>query len=98
MHPRARHMLPKSWPRRLARALTPPSARGAPWLAHQQRLSFRAVFLSVMFTSFLCMMPCVASMAMGHVGMMPRLFMSSTLMMLGGFTMVVSRMLMMLSC
>jgi len=40
----------------------------------------------------------MASMAMGHVGMMPRLFMSSTLMMLGGFTMVVSRMLMMLSC
>jgi hypothetical protein len=36
-------------------------------------------------------------MAMGNVGMMPRLFMSSTLMMLGGFTMVVSRMLMMLS-
>ena len=51
-----------------------------------------------MFTGFLCMMPCMASMAMGHVGMMPRLFMSSTLMMLGGFTMVVSRMLMMLSC
>lgn len=57
-------------------------------------LFFRAVFLSVMFTSFLCMMPCVA---MGNVGMMPRLFMSSTLMMLGGFTMVVSRMLMMFS-
>jgi hypothetical protein len=56
------------------------------------------MFLSVMFTRFLCMMPCMASMAMGHVGMMPRLFMSSTLMMLGGFTMVVSRMLMMLSC
>jgi hypothetical protein len=36
-------------------------------------------------------------MAMGHVGMMPRLFMSSTLMVLGGFTMVVSRMLMTLS-
>ena len=52
------------------------------------------MFLSVMFTSFLCMMPCVA---MGNVGMMPRLFMSSTLMMLGGFTMVVSRMLMMFS-
>jgi hypothetical protein len=51
-----------------------------------------------MFTSFLCMMPCMACMAMCHVGMMPRLFMSSTLMMLGGFTMVVSRMLMMLSC
>jgi hypothetical protein len=37
-------------------------------------------------------------MAMGHVCMMPRLFMGSALMMLGGFTMVVSRMLMMLSC
>ena len=52
----------------------------------------------MMFTRFLCMMPCMASMAMGHVGMMPRLFMSSTLMMLGGFTMVVSRLLMMISC
>jgi hypothetical protein len=51
-----------------------------------------------MFTSFFCMMLCMASMAMGHVGMMPRLFMSPTLMMLGGFTMVVSRMLMMLGC
>jgi hypothetical protein len=40
----------------------------------------------------------VASMAMGHVGMMPRLFMSSTLMMLRGFAMVASRMLMMPSC
>jgi hypothetical protein len=30
-------------------------------------------------------------MTMGHVGMMPRLFMSSTLMMLGGLTMAVSR-------
>jgi hypothetical protein len=36
-------------------------------------------------------------MAMGHVGMMPRLFMSSTLMMLGGFTMVVSRLFMVVS-
>jgi hypothetical protein len=90
-------MLPQSWPRRLARALTPPApGRTLSW--REQRLFFRAVFLSVMFTSFLCMMPCMASMAMGHVGMMPRLFMSSTLMMLGGFTMVVSRMLMMLSC
>ena len=35
---------------------------------------------------------------MGHVGMMPRLFMSSTLMVLGGFTIVVSRTLMMLTC
>jgi hypothetical protein len=51
-----------------------------------------------MFTSFLCMMPCMASVAMGHVGMMPRLFMSSTLMMLGGLTMVVSRLFMVLSC
>jgi hypothetical protein len=56
------------------------------------------VFLSVMFTRFLCMMLCMASMAMGHVGMMPRFFMSSALMMLGGFTMVMSRMLVMLSC
>jgi hypothetical protein len=56
------------------------------------------MFLSVMFTSFLCMMPCMASVAMRHVGMMPRLFMSSTLMILGGFTMVASRMLMTLSC
>jgi hypothetical protein len=63
----------------------------------EQRLFFRAVFLSVMFTSFLCMMPCMAGMAMGHVGMMPRLFMSSTLMMLGGFTMVVSRLFMVVS-
>ena len=94
MDPRARHMPPKSWPRRLASRLRPPGAR--PELA--QRLFFRAVFLSLMFTSFLCMMPCMASVAMGHVGMMPRLFMSSTLMMLGGLTMVVSRMLMMLSC
>jgi hypothetical protein len=37
-------------------------------------------------------------MAMGHVCMMPRLFMGSALMMLRGFAMVVSRMLMMLSC
>ena len=48
-----------------------------------------------MFTGFLCMMPCMASMAMGHVGMMPRLFMSSTLMMLGGFTMVLGGVLVM---
>jgi hypothetical protein len=61
-------------------------------------LFFRAVFLSVMFTSFLCMMPCMASMTMGHMGMMPRLFMSSTLMMLGGLTMVVSRLFVVLSC
>lgn len=52
----------------------------------------------MMFTSFLCMMPCMASMTMGHVGMMPRLFMSSTLMMLGGLTMVVSRLFVVLSC
>ena len=64
----------------------------------EQRLFFRAVFLSVMFTSFLCMMPCMASMAMCHVGMMPRLFMSSTLMMLGGLTMVVSRLFVVVSC
>jgi hypothetical protein len=67
-------------------------------LSWRKRLFFRAVFLSVMFTSFLCMMPCMASVAMGHVGMMPRLFMSSTLMMLGGFTMVVSRLFMVVSC
>jgi hypothetical protein len=66
-----------------------------PWLIG---LFFRPVFLSVMFTRFLCMMLCMASMAMGHVGMMPRFFMSSALMMLGGFTMVMSRMLVMLSC
>jgi hypothetical protein len=56
------------------------------------------MFLSVMFTSFLRMVPRMASMATGHVGMMPRLFMSSTFMMLGGFPMVVSRTLMMLRC
>jgi hypothetical protein len=50
-----------------------------------------------MFTSFLRMIPSMASMAMGHVGMVPRLFMSSTLMMLGGFAMV-SRLFMVVSC
>jgi len=43
-------------------------------------------------------MPCMASVAMGHVGMMPRLFMSSTLMMVGGLTTVVSRLFMVVSC
>jgi hypothetical protein len=65
-----------------------------PWLIG---LFFRPVFLSVMFTRFLCMMLCMASMAMGHGHDAP-LFMSSALMMLGGFTMVMSRMLVMLSC
>jgi hypothetical protein len=37
-------------------------------------------------------------MAMGHVSMMPRLFMSSTLMTLGGLTMVVSSLFMVVSC
>ena len=97
MHPRASHAAPilAAPPRPRAHASGLPG-RTLSW--REQRLFFRAVFLSVMFTSFLCMMPCMASMTMGHVGMMPRLFMSSTLMMLGGFTMVVSRMLMMLSC
>jgi hypothetical protein len=74
-----------------------PSSRQNDPLPTHEFLFLRAVFLNVSFAGFLCMMPCVASMTVSHVRMMPCLFVSSTFMVLGGFTMVASRMLMMLS-